>query len=123
MIDVELVTEYVATCENLLDAEDKVNQLIHQAGDASVLKNWKHWNPDEIPSVLDVLRLDRWANGKAIGAALKDWSDKRYAAHKKYGEVMNYVEAEEFLKIPKPDRVDRASINDWQAYFSAATKM
>jgi hypothetical protein len=88
-----------------------------------VLKNWKHWNPDEIPSVLDVLRLDRWANGKAIGAALKDWSDKRYAAHKKYGEVMNYVEAEEFLKIPKPDRVDRASINDWQAYFSAATKM
>jgi hypothetical protein len=36
---------------------------------------------------------------------------------------MNYVEAEEFLKIPKPDRVDRASINDWQAYFSAATKM
>ncbi|HEV3111850.1 MAG TPA: hypothetical protein VGY99_15290 [Candidatus Binataceae bacterium] len=123
MIDVELVTEYVATCENLLDAEDKVNQLIHQTGDASVLKNWKHWNPDEIPSVLDVLRLDRWANGKAIGAALKDWSDKRYAAHKKYGEVMNYVEAEEFLKIPKPDRVDRASINDWQAYFSAATKM
>lgn len=123
MIEVELVTEYVATCQDLLDAEDKVNQLIRESGDASVLRDWKHWNPDEIPSVLNVLRLDRWSNGNAIAAALKDWSDKRYAAHKKYAEVMNYAEPVEFFKIPKPDRVDRIAINDWQAYFSAATKM
>ena len=55
MIDAELATEYVSrACENLLDAEDQVNQLIHEAGDASVLTDWKHWNPDEIPSMLDV---------------------------------------------------------------------
>ena len=123
MLEVELVTEYVATCQELLDAEDKVNQLIHQAGDASVLKDWKHWNPDEIPSVLEVLRFDRWTNGQAIAAALTDWSDKRYAAHKKYGEVIDDAEPAEFLKIPKPDRLDRVSVNDWQAYFSAATKL
>jgi phage/plasmid-associated DNA primase len=123
MIDAELASEYVASCEDLLDAEDKVNQLIHQAGDASVLKDWKHWNPDEIPAVLDLLRLDRLTNGKAIAAALKDWSDRRYAAHKKYGEVMNYAGVEEFLKLPKPDRVDRGSISNWQAYYSAATNL
>jgi hypothetical protein len=123
MIDAELATEYVSSCQDLLDAEDKVNGLIHEAGDASMLKDWRHWNPDEIPAVLDVLRLDRLANGKAIAAALKEWSDKRYAAHKKYGEVMLRAGAEEFLKLPKPDRVDRGAINTWQAYFSAATNM
>jgi hypothetical protein len=123
MIDAELASEYVASCQDLLDAEDKVNQLIHEAGDASVLKDWRHWNPDEIPSVLDVLRLDRWKSGKQIAAALREWSDKRYAAHKKYGEVMNHAGAEEFLKLPKPDRVDHGSISNWQAYFSAATNM
>lgn len=123
MIDAELASEYVASCQDLLDAEDKVNNLIHEAGDAAMLKDWRHWNPDEIPSVLDVLRLDRWANGKAIGAALRDWSGKRYAAHKKYGEVMLRASADEFLKLPKPDRVDRGTISNWQAYFSAATNL
>ncbi len=123
MIDAELASEYVASCQDLLDAEDKVNNLIHEAGDASVLKDWRHWNPDEIPSILDVLRLDRWANGKAIGAALRDWSAMRYAAHKKYGEVMMHASADDFLKLPKPDRVDRGAIGNWQAYFSASTNM
>ncbi len=123
MIDAELASEYVASCQDLLDAEDKVNNLIHEAGDASMLKDWRHWNPDEIPAILDVLRLDRWSNGKAIAAALRQWSDKRYAAHRKYGEVMIHASADEFVKLPKPDRVDRGSINSWQAYFSASTNM
>jgi hypothetical protein len=123
MIEAELATEYVASCEDLLDAEDKVNQLIREAGDASALRDWRHWNPDELPAVVEVLRLDRWANGKAIGAAFRAWNDKRYAAHKKYGEVMLHASSEEFLKLPKPDCVDRGSISNWQAYFSAATQM
>ncbi len=123
MIDAELASEYVASCQDLLDAEDKINQLIHQAGDASLLKDWRHWNPDEIPAVIDLLRLDRLTNGKAIGAALGDWSNKRFAAHKKYGEVMLHAGAEDFLKLPKPDRVDRGSISAWQAYFTAAQNM
>ncbi len=84
MIDAELATEYVNTSLELLDSEDKVHKLIHDAGDASAVRDWKHWNPDEIPSILEVLRLDKWTNGKAIAAALKEWSEKRYAAHKKY---------------------------------------
>jgi len=123
MIDAELATEYVNTSLELLDSEDQVHQLIHEAGDASVIRDWRHWNPDEIPSILDVLRLDKWTNGKAIAAALKGWSDKRYTAHKKYGEMMIHAEPQEFLKIPKPDRLDRASIANWQAYFSASTNM
>jgi hypothetical protein len=123
MIDTELATEYVAACQDLIDAEDKVNKLIHETGDASALSDWRHWNPDELPAITDLLRLDRWANGKAIAAALKEWSGKRFAAHKKYGEVMIHAVAEEFLKLPKPDRVDRASLNGWQAYFSASTNM
>jgi hypothetical protein len=123
MIDAELATEYVASCESLIDAEDKVNQLIREAGDASVLKDWKHLDPDEIPAMLNVVHLDRWKNGQAIAAALNDWSDKRFAAHKKYGEVILHTEHEEFLKLPKPDRVDRGALSSWQAYFSAATNM
>lgn len=123
MIDAELATEYVASCETLLDTEDKVNQLVHEAGDASVLKDWKHVNPDEVPAMLEVLRLDRLKNGKAIAAALGDWSEKRFAAHKKYGEVIGRAEHDEFLKLPKPDRVDRVALSTWQAYFSAATNL
>jgi len=123
MIDAELASEYVASCQDLLDAEDKVNSLIHEAGDASMLRDWRHWNPDEIVSVLDILRLDRFANGKAIATAMREWCDKRYAAHRKYGEVMIRASADEFLKLPKPDRADRGSISNWQAYFSAATNM
>jgi hypothetical protein len=123
MIDAELATEYITSSLDLLDSEDKVHQLIREAGDASVLRDWKHWNPDEIPSILEVLRLDKWANGKAIAAALKEWSDKRYAAHRKYGEVIAEAESQEFLRIPKPDRLDRVSVSAWQAYFDASTKM
>jgi hypothetical protein len=117
MIDAELATE------DLLEAEDKVNQLIREAGDASALSDWRHWNPDELPSLLDALRLDRWDNGKAIGNAMKSWIGKRFAAHKKYGEVLLQASAEDFLRLPKPDRVDHGSISNWQAYFSAATQM
>ena len=123
MIDAELATEYVNTSLELLDSEDKVHKLIHDAGDASAVRDWRHWNPDEIPSILEVLRLDKWTNGKAIAAALKEWSEKRYAVHKKYGELMAYAETQEFLKIPKPDRLDRGSISNWQAYFSASTSL
>jgi hypothetical protein len=123
MIDAELATEYVSSCGDLLDAEDKVNQLIRDAGDASALRNWRHWNPDELPSLLDALRLDRWDNGKAIGNAMKNWIDKRFEAHKKYGEVLLQASADDFLRLPKPDSVDRGSISNWQAYFSAATQM
>jgi hypothetical protein len=123
MIDAELATEYVTTCQDLLDAEDQVNKLIHEAGDASVLRDWKHFNPDEVPAVLDVLRLDRFANGKAIAAAVKEWSERRFAAHKKYAEVVTHAEHEQFLKLPKPDRVDRGTLSSWQAYFSAATNL
>jgi hypothetical protein len=123
MIDAELATEYVTTCQDLLDAEDKVNKLIHEAGDASVLKDWKHFNPDEVPAMLEVLRLDRFANGKAIAAAVKEWSERRFAVHKKYAEVVTHAEHEQFLKLPKPDRVDRGTLSSWQAYFSAATNL
>lgn len=123
MIDTELATEYVSTSLELLDAEDKVHKLIHDAGDASVLHDWRHWNPDEIPSILDLLRLDKLANGKAIAAGLREWSDKRFATHKKYGELMIHAEPQEFLKIPKPDRLTRVSVANWQAYFSASTSM
>jgi hypothetical protein len=123
MIDAELATEYITTSLELLDSEDQVHKLIHEAGDASVLRDWRHWNPDEIPSILEVLRLDKWNNGKAIGAALKGWSDKRYAAHKKYAELMMRAEPQEFLKLPKPDRLDRNTLTNWQAYFSASTNM
>jgi hypothetical protein len=123
MIDAELVSEYVASCETLLDAADQVNKLIHEAGDASVLKDWRHFDPDEIPAMLEVLRLDRLKNGKAIAAALGNWSENRFAAHKKYGEVIARAEHDEFLKLPKPDRFDRGALSSWQAYFSAATKM
>jgi len=123
MIDAEMATEYVNTSLELVDSEDQVNKLIHDAGDASALRDWRHWNPDEIPSILEVLRLDKWTNGKAIATALKEWSDKRYAAHKKYGELMAYAEPQEFFKIPKPDRLDRGSISNWQAYFSASTNL
>jgi hypothetical protein len=123
MIDAELATEYVTTCQDLLDAEDQVNKLIHEAGDASVLKDWKHFNPDEVPAMLDVLRLDRFANGKAIAAAVKEWSERRFAAHKKYAEVVTHAEHEQFLKLPKPDRFDRGTLSNWQAYFSAATNL
>jgi hypothetical protein len=123
MIDAELATEYVGTCQDLLDTEDKVNKLIHDAGDASVLREWKHFNPDEIPAVLDVLRLDRFKNGKAIAAAVNDWCARRFAAHKKYAEVVTHAEYEQFLKLPKPDRVDRIALSGWQAYFSAASNL
>jgi hypothetical protein len=123
MIDPELATEYVASCQDLIDAENKVNQLIREAGDASALSDWRNWNPDDLPSLTDLLRLDRFSNGKAIAGALRAWNDKRYAAHKKYGEVMMHASADEFLKLPKPDRVDRGSLSNWQAYFSAATQM
>jgi len=123
MIDAELATEYAASCQDLLDAEDKVNQLIQDAGDASVLKDWRHWNPDEVPAALDILRLDRLTNGKAIAAALKQWSDRRFDAHKKYGEVVGHAEAAEFLKLPKPDRMTRGTVSNWQAYYSAASNL
>ncbi len=123
MIDPELATEYVACCQDLLDAEDQANQLIRAAGDASALSDWRHWNPDELPALIGLLRLDGFNNGKAIAGALRAWSDKRYAAHRKYGEVLMHASLEEFLKLPKPDRVDRGSISAWQAYFSAATQM
>ncbi len=123
MIDAELATEYIGSCETLLDAEDKVNKLIHEAGDASVLKDWRHFNPDEIPAMLEVLRLDRLKSGKAIAAALGEWAEKRFAVHQKYGEVISRAEHEEFLKLPKPDRVDRGALSSWQAYFSAATNL
>jgi hypothetical protein len=123
MIDTELATEYVGTCQDLLDAEDQVNKLIHEAGDASMLRDWRHFNPDEIPAMLEVLRLDHFANGKALAAAVKEWSIRRFAAHKKYAEVMMHADFEQFLKLPKPDRVDRGSLSGWQAYFSAATNL
>jgi hypothetical protein len=123
MIDAELATEYASSCQDLLKAEDKVNQLINETGEASVLRDWRHWNPDEIVSLAGLLRLDRWKNGKEIAAAFKEWSNQRYIAHKKYAEVMIHASAEEFLKLPKPDRVDRPSIDEWQAYFSGASQL
>jgi hypothetical protein len=123
MIDAKLATEYIASCQELLETEDKVHQLILQAGDASMLRDWKHWNPDEILSILDLLRLDRWSNGKDIAAALKTWTGRRYAVHKKYGEIVGAAGFEEFLRIPKPDRVDRGLIGDWQAYYNANSQL
>ena len=123
MIDAELATEYVASLENCSIPKTKSTKLIHEAGDASVLRIGSIGIPTRSRRCSTCVRLDQWTNGKAIAAALKDWSDKRYAAHKKYGEVMIHAEPQEFLKIPKPDRLDRASIANWQAYFSASTNL
>ena len=55
----------------------------------------------------------RWTNA----AAVEEWSERRFAPHKKYAEVVPHADFEQFLKLPKPDRVDRIALNAWPGLF------